>query len=71
MSAHRRPRPTAFVPLSLADAEGQFVVIDRCMIAKAYIRGWFWIDLFSSFPYEAFDGWMQVLPRAPFSHDLP
>ena len=38
-----------------AYVEGQYVVIDRCLIAQNYLKGWFIIDLLSSFPYEAFD----------------
>ena len=42
-----------------AYAEGQYVIIDRGMIARNYLSGWFWIDLLSSFPFDAFDKWVH------------
>ena len=44
-----------------AYAEGQYVIIDRGMIAKNYLSGWFWIDLASSFPFEQFDTWIHTV----------
>jgi hypothetical protein len=52
-----------------AYAEGQYIVIDRCLIAKNYLRGWFLIDLASSFPYEAFNAWLEALLHSATSGD--
>lgn len=31
------------------------VIVDRCCIAKTYIKGWFFIDLFTTIPFQLID----------------
>lgn len=44
-----------------AYAEGQYLVVDRRLIAKTYLSGWFWIDLASSFPWQEADEWFESM----------
>lgn len=38
----------------ILDAECNILITDRKQIAKTYLKGWFWIDLISSVPFELF-----------------
>lgn len=44
-----------FLTFFQALKEGNFVIVNRCIIAKRYIKGWFFLDLFTTIPFQLLD----------------
>eukprot|EP00911_Craspedida_sp_UC1_P002578 UC1_evm1s1911 len=38
----------------IATGDGDVIILDKLVIARRYLRGWFFIDLVSSFPFDLF-----------------
>jgi hypothetical protein len=50
--------PRSFIDVALITrlSQGGLLLLDRRLIAKDYLKAWFWIDFVATFPFELVTG---------------